>query len=80
MSQVKLRPAVETALAFLPRVSHEHAAYGAWQSARLLRAELMDLTAQLAESRMQVLTDRAELDAYRNAYGPLKRAHLRRSA
>lgn len=78
MSEVALRPAVDTALCFLIHNSTQWAAFGARESAGLLRDELLDLTHQLVESRMQVLNDRAELDAYRNAYGPLER--LRASA
>ena len=78
MSQIILRPAVETALTFLRDNARDFAFYGARHSMALLRDELLDLTQQLVESRMQVLNDRAELDAYRNAYGPLER--LRASA
>jgi hypothetical protein len=71
MSAVRLRPVIVTALCFLVHNARDFAAYGARECADLLRDELLDLHAQLVESRMQVLNDRAELDAYRNRYGPL---------
>lgn len=78
MSEVRLRTPVEVALHFLAHRARRGSPAGDRECSALLRAELIDLTEQLVESRMQVLVDRAELDAYRSAYGPLER--LRRSA
>ena len=50
------------------------------RAANYVRAFLLVTCDELADSRTQVLEDRAELDAYRNAYGPLEREHLRRTA
>lgn len=80
MQRVVLRLAVENALDFLANRVNGSARYGAQQCRALLRHELIDLTEQLVASRLQVLQDRAELDAYRNRYGPLERERKRRAA
>lgn len=80
MSHVVLRLAVENALDFLANRVNGSARYGARECRALLRHELIDLTEQLVASRLQVLQDRAELDAYRNRYGPIERERKRRVA
>lgn len=66
-----MRSPIVIALRFLVTRSRNADRLGAMWCAQPIEREITDLTRERDEARAQVVADRAELDGYRNQYGPL---------